>query len=76
VTLEGVRQMILRQCKRWKGTSQAEYLRPETLFGKSKFDSYYATRDLPICTENGGAPKRPSLAEQELAAFAAKAARL
>lgn len=53
VDLAGVRKMIERQCKRWKGTTQAEYLRPETLFGKSKFDSYYAARELPINQDNG-----------------------
>ena len=48
VTIDGVRSMITRQVKRWKGTTQEEYLRPETLFGKTKFDSYYAARELPI----------------------------
>lgn len=45
--------MIDRQCQRWMGTSQEEYLRPETLFGKQKFDSYYAAKDLPIQNGNG-----------------------
>lgn len=48
VDLSGVRKMIERQCKRWKGTEQAEYLRPETLFNKTKFDGYYAARNEPI----------------------------
>lgn len=48
VTLDGVRMMIERQCKRWLGTDQAEYLRPETLFGKAKFDGYYAAREQPV----------------------------
>lgn len=48
VTLEGVKQMISRQCRRWKGTEQEEYLRPETLFRKSKFDGYYAAKDQPV----------------------------
>lgn len=52
VDLEGVKEMIIRQCKRWKGTSQEEYLRPETLFGKTKFDSYYAAKDLPVTYGN------------------------
>lgn len=52
VELEGVKTMIARQCKRWLGTSQEEYLRPETLFAKSKFDGYYASRDLPINEAN------------------------
>ncbi len=25
-----------------------EYLRPETLFGKEKFNGYYAAKDLPV----------------------------
>lgn len=54
VDLAGVRLMLARQCKRWKNTPQAEYLRPETLFGKTKFDSYYAARTLPVHSE---APK-------------------
>lgn len=48
VDLEGIRLMILRQCKRWLNTSQAEYLRPETLFAKTKFDGYYAARLEPV----------------------------
>lgn len=53
VDLAGVQKMILRQVKRWKGTAQAEYLRPETLFNKSKFDAYYAAKDEPIYENNG-----------------------
>lgn len=48
VDIDGVKKMIDRQCARWKGTPQEEYLRPETLFGKTKFDGYYAAKDLPI----------------------------
>jgi uncharacterized phage protein (TIGR02220 family) len=47
VTVDGIKKMIDRQCERWIGTDQAEYLRPETLFNKTKFDSYYASKDLP-----------------------------
>lgn len=53
VTLDGVKAMVTRQCLRWKGTEQEEYLRPETLFGKTKFDSYYAARDIPIASKSG-----------------------
>lgn len=53
VDIAGVKLMIDRQCRRWKGTSQEEYLRPETLFGKTKFDSYYAARELPVAPPNG-----------------------
>ena len=52
VDLEGVKLMIERQCTRWKGTEQEEYIRPETLFRKSKFDSYYAAREQPITKDN------------------------
>jgi len=61
VDLAGVRMMIDRQCRLWKGTEMEEYLRPATLFGKSKFDGYYAARSKEIiqsstkqsCTMNG-----------------------
>ena len=52
VDVFGVRKMISRQCGMWGGTMMQEYLRPETLFGKEKFDSYYASRDLPINLED------------------------
>lgn len=48
VDLDGMRQMIARQCKKWNGTNMADYLRPETLFNKTKFDGYYAARQQPI----------------------------
>ena len=48
VTIGGVKQMIARQCSMWNGTRMQEYLRPETLFGKTKFESYYAARELPV----------------------------
>lgn len=44
VDIAGIRQMIDRQCRLWLGTDMADYLRPETLFNKTKFDSYYAAR--------------------------------
>lgn len=44
VTLDGVKEMIEHQVASWKGSDMEKYLRPETLFGKSKFDSYYANR--------------------------------
>ena len=54
VTLEGVKLMIERQCKLWKGGTMEEFLRPSTLFGKEKFESYYAAKDLPINENNAG----------------------
>lgn len=48
VTVEGVKKMIERQCLVWIGNPEMEkYLRPETLFNRTKFDSYYAAKDLP-----------------------------
>ncbi len=43
--VEGVKKMIERQCARWLGKDQEEYLRPETLFGATKFHGYYASKD-------------------------------
>lgn len=51
VTLEGIKKMIDRQVAKWSGDKMEEYLRPETLFGKHKFDGYYAAKDLPVITE-------------------------
>ena len=51
VDIAGVRQMISRQCELWKDTRMQEYLRPETLFGKQKFNGYYAAKDLPVSHE-------------------------
>lgn len=49
ITIEGVKTMIDRQCERWMSDPKmCEYLRPETLFNKTKFDSYYAAKDQPI----------------------------
>jgi len=48
VTIEGVRRMIDRQCQKWLKTNMADYLRPETLFNATKFDGYYAARELGL----------------------------
>lgn len=60
VTLEGVMQMVRRQCKKW-GTDpeMVEYLRPSTLFRRSKFDSYYASREMPVDFDNHNGQQRP-----------------
>lgn len=56
VDIEGVKVMITRMVKRWKPDAKMrEFLRPETLFCKSKFDGYYAARNEPV--EEPGAPK-------------------
>lgn len=52
VDLVGVKAMIMNQVKEWKGTEMDKYLRPETLFNKTKFDGYYANREAVI-------PERP-----------------
>jgi uncharacterized phage protein (TIGR02220 family) len=66
VDIEGVKLMIERQCKMWKGTNMAEYLRPETLFNKTKFDSYFSARELPVKAINQGNQNenRKSVSEQ------------
>jgi uncharacterized phage protein (TIGR02220 family) len=49
VDFEGVGKMLERQCLKWKNDPKmSEYLRPETLFNKTKFDGYYAARNLPL----------------------------
>lgn len=54
VTIEGIKQMIDRQCRSWPVDDRMhEYLRPETLFGKQKFDNYYGQRMAPVTRENG-----------------------
>lgn len=59
VEIESVKKMILRQVKLWKGTKFEEYLRPSTLFGKEKFNEYYAARDKPTNTFSGGNTSNP-----------------
>lgn len=64
VTTEGVMKMIERQCRRWAGTEQSEYLRPETLFNKTKFDGYYAAKDLPITDKQKPLPEANQIQEK------------
>lgn len=56
VELEGVREMVNRQCKKWKGTTYEDFLRPITLFGKEKFDGYYAARNAKIEVDSRDRP--------------------
>jgi uncharacterized phage protein (TIGR02220 family) len=56
--VDGVKVMITRQNKKWRGTEMATYLRVSTLFNKTKFHDYYGSRELPI--EPG--PKSPDRA--------------
>lgn len=65
VDLAGMKLMISRQCQMWNGTTMAEYLRPETLFNKTKFDGYYAARTMPIETKTTNAkPPGPKITTQ------------
>jgi len=52
VDLGGVLKMLSRQWQKCKGTAFQEYFRPETLFGKTKFESYYGNRGLPVLDAN------------------------
>jgi len=45
VSKEGVFRMVEAQVARWKGSDMEKYLRPETLFGATKFQGYYAMKD-------------------------------
>lgn len=55
VDLPGVLQMVRRQCAAWgPDPKMSEFLRPETLFGKTKFESYYANRHMPAAGSAGG----------------------
>lgn len=51
VTTEGAIQMVKRQGELWKGTKFWEFMRPSTLFGKEKFNEYYAAREMPVSRE-------------------------
>jgi uncharacterized phage protein (TIGR02220 family) len=49
VDVDGCLQMVSRQCQKWSNDPKMkDYLRPETLFNKTKFDSYYAARAEPV----------------------------
>jgi uncharacterized phage protein (TIGR02220 family) len=39
-TESDLRGVVARMCREWMGTPQEKYLRPETLFNKTKFESY------------------------------------
>jgi uncharacterized phage protein (TIGR02220 family) len=79
VDLVGVRLMIARQCKLWKGTEWEPYLRPETLFAKKKFDSYYGNREKPTDETDSrgrqGGPDRNAGTRHNHSEYAAGAAR-
>lgn len=56
VDSDTVHKMIRRQCSLWmEDPKMRQYLRPQTLFNKTKFESYYANANLPI----NGKPYQP-----------------
>jgi uncharacterized phage protein (TIGR02220 family) len=52
VDVAGVLKMIDRQVARWRGTEMEQYLRPSTLFRASKFNDYYAAKDMPVASRS------------------------
>lgn len=86
VTVEGCIEMIRRQTAKWKDDAKmSEFLRPETLFNRTKFDSYYASKNQPILTAQPfpthGQPsdaiaRRNSLLGDDVAEQQAEAARI
>lgn len=75
VTIEEMKRMIDRQVALWKGTDMEKYLRPETLFNKTKFASYFDDRNQPLPTPSGP-PRQKSLLEKETEAAFEAARRL
>lgn len=64
VTVESMMQMVRRQCAKWRNDPKmSEYLRPETLFGKTKFESYHANRNMPINEDAGSGRNGQSAAD-------------
>lgn len=60
VTLDGVLKMVERQCAMWRRDEKmAMYMRPETLFNATKFESYYAQRDEPVTIPHVSAAAPP-----------------
>lgn len=50
---DGVKVMIDRMCAKWKtDPKMSEFLRPETLFNKTKFSGYYDMRNLPVQSDS------------------------
>lgn len=59
--IDGIKLMIDRQCAKWKGDPKTEeWLRPSTLFGPEKFETYYGARNKGLPT----APGQPALSRQ------------
>lgn len=45
ITEQDCRGVIARKVREWKGTEYAKYLRPETLFNRTKLESYLGERE-------------------------------
>lgn len=55
VTTEGIKAMIDAKCGEWLDNPEmAQYLRPQTLFNRSKFASYYDSRNQSSATTGKG----------------------
>lgn len=64
----GVKAMVSRQTAKWKtDPKMSEFLRPETLFCKSKFGAYYDNRNLPVDGSTKPAPPTGETEEQRKA---------
>lgn len=48
---EGVVKMLRRQWDKVKGNEYREFFRPETLFGKTKFASYWGQKDIQVAVD-------------------------
>jgi uncharacterized phage protein (TIGR02220 family) len=60
VTVEGVQEMISAKCDAWLNDSKmSEFLRPGTLFAKTKFASYYDLRGAVFKAEAEQSPELP-----------------
>src|SRR4051812_1405814 len=44
-TTDDLKSVIDKKCHQWLDTKEAIWLRPETLFNKTKFESYYGATD-------------------------------
>jgi uncharacterized phage protein (TIGR02220 family) len=53
VSVAGIHTMIDRKVREWSGTQMEDYLRPETIFNATKFQSYYESRFLPLPQKPG-----------------------
>lgn len=48
VSVQDCKGVIARQVREWKGTEHEKYLRPETLFNATKFESYLGQKGTPF----------------------------